>query len=685
MVKNPEGVSKDEQLMIELDNHYQMWTQDNDKRMTRKDGWNDITDAYYGVLPKDWPYQTRITDPRIRTTLIEKNARLLNSRLRGTLAPRENGDAISAAVNNTILDYQWDNANHSGSMLIKLSISDMDTRLYGSKFALVPWLYEVDSSGKCIFDGNELIPLDLRDCGIEPTASHIRDAKWFQHRTWEFVEDLEKQTDAKGLPTFKNLDLLKKKLTEKLHKKRSSTRTTEYVPRVKTLRGMEDRTGEDLAFPVVKLVTEYRRDRWITFSPDFHIIIRDIPNPYDHGKIPVSQLRYYPLQDDPIGESEVESVLPLWRAIQATVCGYMDESILKMRPPLKILEGAARIETIQYGPEAQWLMSRIDAVQEMQSSGDSVQYFQTTYQALVAAFNVAMGDLSQGVNSLEPFQNNPKTATEVRASVRQQNVRDQKNQMDLAEFIKDVMSMWLANNKQFLFSEPEKVEHVVRITGQEKYNLFKRAELDKMELPRESAQMIADIITQNPDITDAEIEELYETASIPKYPVVLNPKEKDPTKLMVKPKLSISKIGDMAELSVVPEDLDGTFDYIPDVKSMSVGASEELAESRSKAIALLTQNQLILSLLAQEGWRPNVKELIQSELDGLNGMSDSSRFFTKINDQTLQTQGSPQTMGGANAPMEVPGMPGMAQANAGGGLPEQMAGSSAGGIGGSVL
>lgn len=653
----------------EVDQHYQMWTEDNERHLHRKNGWNDVTDAYYGVLPHDWPYITKIVDPVIRTSILEKNARLLNSKLRGRLIPRESGDILAARLNNSVLDFQWDNANEGGSMLTKLSISDMDSRLYGSKFALVVWRYEENSDGEVIFDGNEMIPLDIRDCGIDPTATHIRDAKWFQLRTWEFLDDLETQTDAKGNPKFKNLKEIRRRIDEKLPK-HSSKKKDEYVSRVKQIRGLEDRTGEDIAFPVIQLVTEYREDKWITFAPEHDLILREIDNPYDHGKIPVAQLRYYPLQDDPLGESEVEPVIPLWKAIQATVCGYLDEVTLKMRPPLKIVENAARIETIQYGPEAQWLVDDQDAIQEMRSSGDSLGFFQTTYTALKSAFNVAMGDLSQGTSGIDPTEPE-KTATEIRATVQQRNARDQKNQTELAQYIKDIMMMWLSNNKQFLFSDPDQVEYIVRIVGTEQFNYFKRAGLDDMTVSPETLSMIGDIVEQEPNMSDFQLEQMIEAGLEPRFPVVENPGEKDIEKLRIKPKMKISDLKDSAEVSIVPKDLEGTYDYIPDVKSMSLGSGEELAQARQQAIQLFTANPTVLQLMQQEGYRPNVKELLRSTLEEL-GLRDADRFFTKIENEP---KAAAQANGGLAPNSQIGGLPGAPQAAPQGGVPEQVGGA----------
>lgn len=666
--------SKDkENTLVEVMSHYDAWTNDNMIRMTRKNGWNDVTDAYYGKLPDDWPFTSKTTDPRIRTALIEKNARLVNGKLRGRLVPREQGDVLKARIQNAIIDYQWDTANDGGSMLTKIGICDLDTRLYNSKFALIKWKQEWDEEGEIKFCGNEMTPLDIRDCGIDYAATHIRDAKWFQHRSFEYLEDLENQTDTSGKAIYQNLGDIKGKIKDSASgRKLPSQRKNEYVSRIKTLRGLEDRLGTDLAYPMVEVVTEYRSDRWITFCPQYATIIRDIENPYEHKRIPVAQLRYYPIQDDPLGENEVESVIPLWKAIQATVCGFMDEVILKIRPPLKVVEGQARIETIVYSPEAQWIVNSPDAVTEHVSAGEGIKYFQSSYSALVSAFNTAVGMMSQGVSGIDPF-NPDKTATEVRATMAQQNARDQKNQNDLAEFIKDIIMMWVSNNKQFLFQDPKKKEFVMKIIGNDNFEYFKRAGLDETELPDESAQMISDIVAQRGgEMSDLEIQQMVEAGSIPKYPVIENPEEKDPEKIRMKPKMSINEMGDGADLYVTPEDLDGSFDYIADVKSMAMGTDIQMQQSRQEAIEMLTTRPNVVQLLQQQGWNVKIKDLLEANFED-KGFKDASRYFEKV----TQTQEGNGQMGGAVPNSQVPGLPNVPQTNPGIGPEQQMAGAGA--------
>jgi len=635
------SLTPEEKAYKEVDFHYQQWREDNKQRQTRKNGWDDVTDAYWGKLPSDWPYINKVVDPRIRTSLLEKNARLLNAKLRGRLVPREGGDVIKSRINNALLDFQWDNANYGGTMLEKWSTMDMDTRLYASKFALVYWRH-VEKSGKVLFDGNEMKPIDLRDFGMDQNCDHIRNARWAQVREWKTMTELETVSDIAKKSVYPGLAELKKKIAQG----KSDKRDTEYTNRVLTNKGLSDRVGDDEVFNIVEVVTEYRPDRWITFAPKYKVILRDIKNPYNHKKIPVVQLRYYPIQGDPLGESEVEPVLPIWKAIQATICGYLDNMATHVRPPLKVIEGAARIETIFYGPDAQWLVDRQDAVMEMQSNGEAMKNFQTTYQALVSAFNTAMGDTSLGVSAVDQSSKR-RTATEIKNSERQQNNRDQKNQSSLSDCIQDMMSMWLINNRQFLFIDTGKKEHVLKIIGSELFNYFERAGLDEMVLPDESMQAIGDIImTQGGNLSDNDIMGMVEAGKVPKFPIIENPEEKKPEDLIVKPKMRMNAMGDGAEVSIVPEDLEGNYDYIPSVKSMALGAEREMIEGRQQAFETL-KDPAVQQMLTTEGWRPQIKDMMVGLYEDL-GVKDADRYFVKVEEQ--------QTTPGAPPMPEIPGM-----------------------------
>jgi len=655
--KNKESKEEPLSILVEVKAHYQDWTDDRDTRMTRENGWNDILDAFFGRLPDNFPYNSQVVDPRLRTTLIEKKARLTNGKLRGRVVPREGTDIIKARIQNALLDFQWDNAMDGGSMNHKWGNMDQDTRLFASSFGLTTWKYDEDEDGKPIFNGNEFKTIDARDIGMGD-CDNIRNAKWAQVSEWLNMEELESENQVPGKPKYPGLPELKEQMSFDSQDRRDNN----YVSRIKSLKGLTDRLGEDKSFPVLEVVTEYRVDRWITFSPKHSVVLRDIDNPYDHGKIPLVQLKYFPLSDDPWGESEVESVLPLWRAIQYTLNGYLDTMNIHMKPPLKIVEGQVRMETIEYGPEATWIVNSLDAIEEHQGTGEPLQYFQTTYSSLVSAFNTAMGDSSQGVGGVDPF-NPDKTATEVKKMDKQQNVRDQDNQNALSDAIQDMMLMWISNNKQFLFANEDMHEYLMKIVGEKEFAFFKRSGLDEEILDAGSAQTIADAIQQQGgDISDLQLQELTNAGTTPRFPVVENPNETDPEKISIKPKMRLDETGTEAEISMIPDDLNGVVNYIPDVKSMASGADADFREARKQATELVFNNPAVIQLLQAEGKRPNATEIIK-EIFEESGTRDADRFFTNIDaaeQGALSPDGSQQGLQqpGLQGPPTAPPIPG---------------------------
>lgn len=638
--------------------HYKQWTDDMTIRKNRKNGYDEVTRAYLNQLPANWPYINKVVDPRIRTVVIEKNARLLNSKLRGRLLHREGGDVVKAQINNAIIDFQWDNAKFGGTMLEKWSDMDKDTRMYASRFARVWWRFD-EVSGKVLFDGNEFTPISILDSGIDPSADNIRNARWFQERKFEKVSDLEDM--LKGTRKASGLAELLTAYKESKQDRRDNSYHSVALQR----KGLEDRVGTDKAFPVIELVTEYRTDKFITFAPRHNIIVSEIDNPYNHKKIPFVQLKYSSITGDPLGESDIESVLPIWKAIQATINGYLDSMVTHNRPPLKIIEGQARIETIVYGPEAKWLVNSVDAVTEMQGSGDALRYFQTAYTSFVSAFNTALGEFSQGTSNIDPLSSN-KTATEIKASGNQQNSRDQKDQTAIGECICDMMAMWVVNNQQFLFADPEKKEHVLRILGKSAFELFKQSGLDQMVMTEDVSSAIHDIVQQmGGNLSDDEINNMIETGKTPLHPVPVKGKKGLD---MFKPKMEIDELGNEAALTIVPEDLEGTYDYIPSIKSMAIGALQERIDATKSMFENIFSNPLVLQSLGSQGYQMNTKDLITSIFED-SGSSDSERFIIEIpkpplSPDILGANGQPSTPGGpaqgipAQGSVQQPQLPG---------------------------
>jgi hypothetical protein len=140
----------------------------------------------------------------------------------------------------------------------------------------------------------------------------------------------------------------------------------------------------------------------------------------------------------------------------------------------------------------------------------------------------------------------------------------------------------------------------------------------------------------------------------------MNHEVKNRAKLEYKAKMEINEMGDMADLAIIPEDLDGNFDYIADTKSMSTGAGEEMINARQKFMQMVLSPQ-VLQLLQQQQQEPDIKAFLMSSYEDLGG-KDGSRFFRPI---------TVQSPGGSMGQQGVPGVP---PTTPPGISPEQMAG-----------
>jgi hypothetical protein len=585
-----------------------------------------------------WNRNYYVTNPVIRTAILEKTARLFAGKLRGTVVPREGADAISAKVMNAILDFQWDYADIGGSMLEKIILMDIQTRMFGASFGLCYWDIKKDKTGK-EFETNEFKVLDNRDVFVDYQANHIKNANWVQVREWTTFQELQAKNDG-GEPIYKNLDVIESRLLDD-QKPAPERRDNKYTSLVKQLRSLEDRVGQDIYYPIIEVVTEYRSDRWVTFCPRLGVILRDIANPYKTTEIPVVQLRYYPVGDDVYGESEVESVLPLYRALNSVLCGFLDQINLAMRPPIKVANNSegVRLDTLVYGPNALWLVGNSTAnVIEHQSGNQSIGSFQTSYTALKSAIQTALGEQSLGLPPIGAFSQD-KTATEIRTTQRQVLARDNYNQIYLEEFLKDMVLKWISNNQQFLLSDPTKQAEVVRIIGNDTLQDLENLGLANQEIPTEVISQTADLIEQTGgQVTNEELQVIAQTSQTPKYPVMVNGE--------VKPKLERDNIGRFANLYITADDLKGLFDYIPDVKSMAVGVSDEAIRGRNNALNLLL-NPAIEAKINASGQKVDIVELVKQILYD-NGVKNVETLFEEK--QNEPQTGLPNNLGAGNVP-----------------------------------
>jgi hypothetical protein len=602
----PRGTKDERSLFTEVISHYQMAHDDLDVRIKDFDTKDELFRSY--IDEDNWPYNSVVFDPRVFTAIFEKTARLFANKPTGRMVPREGGDTLGAKINNELLSYQWDENERvdNQTMLAKWATMDQNTRKYGAGFALVKWRYErkLEKNGKKkgkeqfkavpFFDGPDFKPLINRDCLANPSYSTIKN--WFQYREYTTLQELESVNDsARTKPIYKNLKALR------------------YL-------------GRDEYFRTIEVVTEYRDTRWITFAPKHGVILRDIPNPYDHQQIPVVALKYYPVDDDLYGLSEIEPVEKLQKAINALINQYLDSVNMSLYVPLKIRASQVQMHTIEFGPGKKWIMNdpKTDVVPH-ESSGKGVNEFASTYRFMIGAMQEALGETSAAVSSLNPGVAE-KTATEVKDLAAQRNARDNFNQLYLSEAIKKQMMFWHVLNRQFLFSEEEDKMKVIRIVGRDAIRYFKKRGLDSEELSDETQELLTD-----PEVAQAAKEVGVDPGELgqPSFPVGMEGEQFN--------KFVLEEGEEVGHLVITPEDISGNYDYIADVKSMELPNDEKMLATKKQMIEF-AKDPATVQLLAQEGAKLNLQELMVDFFEEL-GTKDASKYFGRI-DETNQAGGA---------------------------------------------
>lgn len=636
------GTEEEIKLFSEVNSHYQLSDEDLQQRITRLNGFDDADKLFASYIDEDsWPYRSLMFDPRPYTTIIEKSARLIGNKPKGRLVPREGGDELGAYINNELLDFQWeDNTRLGDSMIAKWIMMDQNTRKYGSSFALVPWRME-KREGKTFFDGPDMRVLNSRDVLANPSYDYVN--KWFQYREWLTIADMEAINDSKGEPIYKNLDLLKEAVREE--GKGHSDRRDNTVKN-KSIRGLDDFVGRDEYNKVIEVITELRPDRFITFARKHGVVLRDRKNPYNHGEIPIVHLKYYPLPDDLYGVSELEPVAKQIKGINAHLSAYSDTIALALRPPIHVNPINTRMHTLSWDPEAKWLMNNPNVdVQQMKIDTSISQNFQSIYQVLVGSLMNAWGEQSQMMSSTNPFQGvGDVTATEIKDTAYTRNVRDNMNKIFLSEALKKQVMFWHSMNQQFMFKGKTEKQKIIRIVGPEAAQFFMDQGLSDISPTADEAMQVA-AGTLSPDsITPG-----------PRFAVGMG--EDEEGNLLEAPKFIPDETGKGGNLIIEEGDLAGSYDYFPDIESMTAPSNEQLEQKLTALLATIS-NPVIIQLLAQEGWQPKVKDILVKAIEATHVVRDAENYFQKggVNAQQNQVNpgGVPPTEGGVPAEGAVP-------------------------------
>jgi len=654
------GSDAEARLFSDLNKHYTMAKEDLEQRIFRKNGFDDADKMFASYIDEaGWPYHSLMFDPRPYTTILEKSARLIGGKPKGRLVPREGGDTLGAHINNELLNYQWeDNTRLGDSMIAKWIMMDQNARKYGSAFAIVDWHYE-KRNGEIFYDGPDFKVCNNRFVYANPSYHYIN--KWFQYGDWVTLDELKKVNDTARSEDakYKNLDLLRDALRDDA-KGKGDKRDSQIQLKNKSMRGLTDYMGSDEVYPPFLLITERRPDRWITFSPNHGVIVRDIKNPFKHGEINVIHLKYYPLPDDLYGVSELEPVAKQIRAVNAHMSAYSDTIALALRPPIHVNPINVRMHTLDWSPEAKWLMNNPNQdVQIMKIDTAVTTNFQSIYQTLLGSLMSALGEQSQGASQANPTEDAGRvTATEIKDTAFTRNVRDNMNQIFLSDALKKQIMYWHSMNQQFLFKGVKGQQKIVRIVGRDASEFFMRQGLSDIRPTEEDADMVMRGMLNPEDIAPG-----------PRYPVGLG--ENETGEPIESPKYMPDETGEGGNLIIEPSDLSGNYDYVPDVETMKAPSTQDVKNELMQVVAMVL-NPVVVQMLAQEGKKPKIQEILTRAFEATNTIKDAEALFEDIKEGGVLPNEQNQALAGRGVGTEggVPAQGAMpAQGMARGGSP----------------
>lgn len=307
--------------------------------------------------------KSKVFDPRLSTIAFERMMRVTAQMPSGKIQALTKEDKGKSVFMNLIYqNYVLPNANTQYDILTKYRLLDFYSMVYGSMFALVDYVVKDDYIGPDfhILPIRNVIPqkgkYNLNDSDKIFVKYRVSDA-WLLKQSTKIWKNIDKLIDAEGQTTD----------DDETHNERKYTS------------GSSSKLHD--------IYTCYERDRWVTFSKDQKLILRDIKNPHKNGELPVVGKHAFPLLDRFFGLGDFEKGRTLQLATNSLINLYLDGVKMSIYPPYKVYLPDIVAQTLDQRPGAMWVLknNNPNAISQVSISPQGINSFQSTYQFLIAA------------------------------------------------------------------------------------------------------------------------------------------------------------------------------------------------------------------------------------------------------------------------------------------------------------
>lgn len=432
-----------------------------------RDLWDMLLTIAYAKLSTEKGFKSRVREGSLSSLLWERSARVVAQLPTGRVRSLSKNDQGKSML----MDLAWHkyvipNANTDYSFKIKLRMWDYYSLVYGAMPA--QYDYRIDDE----YVGPDFRLVDPRFCYPKVGRTSLHSCEGVFIVTYHSREYLKSRI---GLGDWKDGNIAE--VLDKMKDGEQPSGVQETTTPHQTDRG----EAADLHKDEVMLVTYYERGkkgRWITFAPDYgYVVLRDIKNPHESGRIPIVFKYAMPLIDSIWGMGDVERGASLQKAIDTVVNLNLDFTKFKIFPPMWYRDGAVP-QQMRYEPGAKWKTTNGQADFGFVNPGaNSTNESQAVYQFLKGALLNQNGTTDTTISTSDGLPGFGKTPEALQKLEKRENARDQWDRDMFEEAYQD-----LANGMINLMGTKQPVPIDFHIFDDDVYDIYKAGFTDIMEI-----------------------------------------------------------------------------------------------------------------------------------------------------------------------------------------------------------
>lgn len=345
---------------------------DLDNISTIQNEWEEKENLLIGKLDDSITSETnnRVNSPELLNSIYKRTSSTMAQLPTGKVQALSRSDeGKNVAMDLIFTKYVIPNAKTQYDMFTKAWFLQFYSYVYGNMTALVDYVVTDKYVGPdfYVLEQRNFIPqrkrytiADMERCFVVSKVSR----KWLEDR---------------DMKNWKNID----KLLESVKGTKTSSVDSSAVST--TYDGAGDATKED--DEDIEIITRYECDRWVTFSKEAKIILRDVENLHKNEELPVVTKQAFPLIDRFYGLGEMERGMTLQYALNSLINLYLEGVKMSLFPPMKIYLPDVIASTINNEAGAKWVLKspNPNAITSHQISPLGLNTFQSTYQFLKGA------------------------------------------------------------------------------------------------------------------------------------------------------------------------------------------------------------------------------------------------------------------------------------------------------------